>query len=212
MRKNLTIFCGLALSLCMAGSALAQNANAFYKIDTDLTTVGYQETSKPMVKDIGATKLVGFALYAQEWQNAKGFTVKFEWDGAKASFRSTSSTKIDLDELNINGVAQTPATEQNILGGSLISAGETNSTGVYSISWAQGGGAAATSPTGLIYFAVFRTSDTFKTEDLLSIKCSVTVADENGVERFLGYRYFNVNQVDVKESTWGNVKSQFKDF
>lgn len=212
MRKNLTIFCLVALGLFWVGAAFAEfNANAYFKIDTDLATKGYQET-QPKVTGIGATKQIGFAVYAQAWENAKGFAIKMEWDGAKATFRSASGTKITDDEITINGATLTPPAEDNILGTSLISAGETNTAGVYGISWAQQGGTAATTPTGLVYFAVLRTTDTFKTTDVLSVKVSLTVADETGAERFLGYRYFNVNQVAVKDASWGDVKNQFKNF
>lgn len=212
MRKSLTIFCGLALSMFLVGNAFAQNANAYFKIDTNLKTVGYQDTSLPTVTGIGATKNVAFAIYGLQLEDVAGVKVTFEWDGAKATFRPTSSgVKIIDDPLNINGIDQTPAAETGVLGSSVINAGEKSDPGLYTVSFARQG--AGTTPTsGLLYYAFFRTADTFKTGDQLSIKASVTISNSSGKERDLGTRYFVVNQVDVKSETWGNVKSQFKNF
>lgn len=213
MRKNLTILFVVALGLFWVGFAFAQsNANAYFKLDVDLATKGFQDV-QPAVTNIGATTQVGFAVYSQAWDNAKGFTVKFEWDAAKATFRdTTSNTKIVDDPITINGKTITPPAEANILVGTMGNSGLTNTDGLYTNSYFLQGGSAATTAVGLIYFAVFRTASTFKTSDVLSIKASVTVSDDKGVERFLGTRYFNVNQVAVKDATWGDVKNKFKDF
>ncbi|MHB9027329.1 MAG: hypothetical protein ACYC9O_01020 [Candidatus Latescibacterota bacterium] len=212
MRKNLTIFCGLALSVLLAGNAFAQNAGAYYKMDTDLKVVGYQEASKPYVTGIGATKNVGFGIYGLALEDVAGVKVTFEWDGGKATFRpSNSGAKIVDDEMTINGATQTPAAETGVLGSSTISAGEKNEAGFYTISLARQG-SGTTPASGLLYFAVFRTADTFKVGDQLAIKATVSISNAAGVERLLGTRYFVVNQVDVKSATWGEVKSQFKNF
>jgi len=212
MRKNLTIFCVLALSLFLVGNALAQNASAYFKIDTDLKTVGYQEASKPYVTGIGATKLVGFGMYGLALEDVAGVTVLFEWEGAKATFRTSSSGgKIIDDSMDINGATQIPAAETGVLGASTISAGEKNEPGLYTVSLARQG-AGTTPASGLLYFAVFRTADTFKVGDQLAIKATVDISSAAGKTRTLGTRYFVVNQVDVKSATWGEVKSQFKDF
>jgi hypothetical protein len=212
MRKILTIFCVLALAFLYVGNALAQNANAYFKIDTDLKTKGYQDTSKPYVVGIGATKMVGFGMYGLGLEDVAGVKVTFEWDGAKATYRTTQSgAKIIDDPLDINGSTQTPAAETGVLGSTTINAGEKNETGLYTISVARQG-AGTTAATGLLYFAVFRTADTFKVGDQLAIKASVSISNAAGKERDLGTRYFVVNQVDVKSATWGDVKSQFKNF
>ncbi len=212
MRKNLTIFCIVALGLFWVGAAFAFNENAYFKIDTDLKTKGYQET-QPKISGIGATKQIGFAIYSQAWDNAKGFTVRLEWDAAKAEYRVTKSgANIVDDEIDVNGSVFTPPAEANTLVGTIGSAAETNTAGLYENSFYLQGGTASTTPVGLVYFAVLRTLSTFKTTDVLSVKASVTVSDEGGNERFLGYRYFNVNQVAVKDATWGDVKTQFKNF
>lgn len=216
MRKNLTIFCIVALGLFWVGAAFAvNNTNAYFKLDVNLTTTGYQEGT-PVVTGIEGQKQVGFAIYSQAWDNSKGFTVKFEWDSTKAEFRATKSGAAIIDDsIDINGVTITPPAENNILfgtGGSIASAAETNQPGLYTNSFYLQGGTASTTAVGLVYLAVLRTLTTFKTTDLLTVKASVTVSDENGVEKFLGYRYFNVNSVGVENSTWGSVKEKFKDF
>jgi len=213
MRKSLTIFCVVALGLLWVGTAFAAfNMNAYFKLDANLATKGFQE-AQPTVTGIGATKQVGFAIYSQGWDNSKGFTVKFEWDSTKADFRDTKSgIKIIDDPIEINGPTITPPAESNILVGTTGSANEKNLTGSYENSFYLQGGSAATTAVGLVYFAVFRTSSTFKTTDQLSIAASVTVADEKGSEKFLGTRYFNVNPVAVKNVNWGDVKSQFKNY
>ncbi len=211
MRKNLTFFCGLALSLCLAGSAVAQNASSYFMIDTDLTTAGYQSTSMASVKDIGASKLVGFAIYGLSLENVAGYTITFEWDATKAEFREGSSgADMADDDVTINGSSITLAAEGNAMG-AFIESPATSETGKYSKSIARQG-AGATPGEGLFYYGVFRTSSSFTTEDTFNIKVSVEIMDSDLNRKFIGYRYFNVNQVAVKNATWGDVKSQFKDF
>jgi len=213
MRKISAILGTMLLTFFLANSAIAQsNLNAYFAIDTDLATSGFQ-TSPQAVTGIGPTAQIGFALYSQAWDSAKGFTVHFEWDGALATFRTSSSPDMTDNDITINGAAITPPVETNIIGASRISAGEINSTGKYEISQAQQGGTASTTAVGLIYFLVLRTVSTFNTSTPLTVAASVTVADANAATRFLGTRYFYVNQeIDVKTSSWGEVKKQFKDF
>ena len=213
MKKFSAVICVIFLSFVFANAVFAQlNSNAYFLIDNNLTTVGYQGLSD--VKDIGATARVGFALYAKQWENSKGLTLTFEWDSTKAEFRASNSmTSIVDDEMTVNGATFTPPKEDNILAGALISSGVKDEAGYYTISYAKQGGDASKAAEGLIYFAVFRTAANFAKTSTLSIKASVTVADENGSTRFLGTRYFHVNQsVDVKSATWKEVKEQFKDF
>ncbi len=202
------------LTVFIANSVFAQNnASSYFLIDTDLAIAGYQGSSD--VLEIGGREKVGFALYAKQWENAKGLTVLFEWDGTKAEFRSgDSSTDIVDDDMTINGIDYEPlADEENILGTGLLVAGEQSAEGSYENNYAMAGGDAKTTPEGLIFFAVFRTDTDFQITDTVTIKASVTVSDEDGKARFLGTRFFHVNApVDVKPATWKEVKDQFKDF
>jgi hypothetical protein len=54
------------------------------------------------------------------------------------------------------------------------------------------GGGIPITPGGLIYFAVFRTSAAFTERDTLSIRTTVKLADENGMEKDLGVRFFSI--------------------
>lgn len=213
MKKISVFICIIFLSVFFAGTVFAANENAYFLLDTDLATAGYQGMGEVM--DIGGTTKVGFAIYAKGWDNSAGLIVKFEWDGTKAEFRgSDSTTDMVDDELTVNGADEiTLAEEDNILAASLISSGVQDTDGFYTIAYARSGGGKSEAAEGLIYLAVFRTADTFKITDALTIKASVTVADDAGNERFLGTRYFHVNvSVGVEEATWGEVKKQYKDF
>jgi len=213
MKKISAVICIIFLSLLFVNTVFAQNnANAYFLVDTDLVTEGYQGMSEVM--EIGGKARVGFALYAKQWENSKGFTVTFEWDATKAEFRSgDSAAEMVDDDMTVNGAEITLAEEANILAASLIEAGKRDEEGFFTNSYAQQGGDASTAAEGLIYLAVFRTLETFQPSDALTVKASVTVADEVGNTRFLGTRYFHVNMsVDVKNATWKEVKEQFKDF
>jgi len=212
MRKNLTIFCVLALSLFMASFAFGEsNASAYFMLDKDIKTAGYQE-GNTNVGGIGANANVAVAVYAMACDNLKGFTIKLEWDSTKAAFRSSSGTAILIeDTTTINGVSIDAADEPNPLGSGILTAGETNTAGMYEVSKA-GTGATVTASPALLYYAAFKTAATFSASSTLSVKVSVTVSDDKGVSKFLGYRFFNINSVAVKNQSWGEVKSQFKDF
>ena len=211
MKKISVVFCILFLSVFVAGTVLAENENAYFLLDTDVVTTGYQGMGDVM--DIGSRQQVGFAIHAINTTNISGLTVKFEWDGTKAEFRGNSSmvSMID-DDMNINGADVVLAEEHNILNGSPIEAGVQDTEGFYTASYASTQGASKMTE-GLIFLAVFRTADGFETTDAVTIKASVTVSDENGNARFLGTRHFHVNTpVSVEDATWGEVKKQYKDF
>lgn len=220
MRKNLTIFCVLMLSLFLAGSAFAiNNANAYYMLDKNLATAGYQEGTT-VVEEIGGSANVGFTIYAFVWDNARAYRIKFEWDAVKASFKTTgfpaSSTSIvDQEGLTINGASNvTVPNEDNIFGADIAPSPATTGTGSYEITYAKTGGGPATSLAegSLLYYAVFKTVAGFTTGDGFAVKVSVVVLDDNAVEKSLGTRYFYISAVAVKKSTWGSVKEIFKDF
>ena len=197
----------------MASMAVAQtNKSAYFLLDYDLEASGYQGPTDLL--GIGGRELVGFALYARQWENAKGFTVEFTWDPAYAEFRSnTSAPSIVDDEYDINGTeGLIPDNEDNILGNELITSGLTDDEGYYTNSYAMSGGDAVNGD-GLVYFAVFRTVEDLDTETRFAIKAEVTVADASSQTRYLGERTFFVNgTVDVKDATWGEFKKQYSDF
>ena len=213
MRKYLTIFCVFALSFFMVGYAFGENnANAYFKIDKNIATAGYQDDNSS-VKGIAANANVGLAIYAQAADNLKGFTVKLEYDADKAALRTATGPNVLVeDTTTINGVSIDSAAETNMLGSSLMSPGAITGTGTYEVSYAMQGGDAVTTPSGLLYYCLFKTASTFNTDTTLTVKVSVRVADQNGVEKDLGYRFFNVGPVAVQSQSWGKVKSQFKDF
>jgi hypothetical protein len=215
MRKISAVLGTMLLTFFLASPVMAQfNQNAYFLLDWDLATKGFVTSTTPIL-NIGPTTKVGFKVYSQAWDDAKGWTVHFEWDSTKAEFMKTNAGPGAFnDVLTVNGASITPPAEDNIIGNSVLSAGEINTPGVYEISYAQQGTvAAAKNPVGLVYFAVLRTLATFKTTDALTVAASVTVVDETAKTRFLGTRYFKVNQaIDVKNSSWGAVKKQFKDF
>jgi len=213
MKKLSAVICLLFLFVFLTGTAFAQkNANAYFLLDTDLVTAGYQGMGE--VLDVGAKAKVGFAIYAKQWEESKGFTILFEWDGTKAEYRaSESGVDIVDNDITVNGAAITLAEEKNILGGSTITAGTRDETGLYTNAYALSGGSAATAAEGLVFLGIFRTLDGFLSTSTLTIKASVTVSDASGNTRFLGTRFFHVNMsVDVKPATWKEVKEQFKDF
>jgi len=211
MKKISVVFCILFLSTIIAGSVFAENENAYFMLDTDVATEGYQGLAD--VVDIGSRQQVGFAIHAINTTSVSGITVKFEWEGTKAEFRGNSSmvNMVD-DDMNINGADIVLAEEHNILNGSPIEAGVVDTEGFYTASYASTEGA-STAAEGLMFLAVFRTADGFEKTDSFTINASVTVADADGNERFLGTRYFHVNiPVSVEDATWGEVKQQYKDF
>ncbi len=215
MKKISVVFCILFLSVFIAGTVFAENENAYFLLDTEVTTAGYQGLGDVM--DIGSRQQVGFAIHGINLTNVAGLTVKFEWDGTKADFRGNSSmTSMIDDDMNINGADVILAEEDNVIPGSPIEAGVVDSEGFYTSSYAGTSGAYTAevgAPEQLIFLAVFRTVDGFTAEDTVTIAASVTVADANGNERFLGTRHFHVNtSVSVEDATWGEVKKQYKDF
>jgi hypothetical protein len=214
MKKITAVICVLFLAAFFAVSAFAQsNASSYFMLDTDLTTAGYQGMGE--VLEIGAGIDVAFGIYAMQIEGIKGFTVKFEFDPTKASFRDRDSgTVIFDDDVEYNGAAEiTMAEEANIMVGTIGTSPVTSPEGEYSAAYFIQGDGGSETAAGLIYLAVLRTGADFKVTDALTVKASLTVGDSDGNERFLGTRYFHVNQsVDVKPATWKEVKDQFKDF
>jgi hypothetical protein len=214
MNKITAVICVVLISAFFAGAAYSQSTNgsAYFMLDTDLVTAGYQGMGGVM--DIGASTEVGFAIYGMQIDSIKGIEVKFEWDAAKAEFRDRDSgEEIFDDTVDINGSEITLAEESNILVGTIGSSPITDTDGEFAAAYFIQGAGGSETDSGLLYFAVFRTAADFQTTDQLTIKASVKVSDPDGNERNLGTRYFLVNaSVDVKPATWKEVKEQFKDF
>jgi hypothetical protein len=174
---------------------LLNNLNAGFALDANLRTAGNQGLES--IESVGGSMNLGFALYAKDWENARGFTVTFSWDSKKADFRaSSSSTAITNDQLTMNGDTFTPAAETNILGTSFLGAGEVNLPGNYTKSFAlTGGNPPAGNLNGFLYLGVFRTAATFASSDSLSIRANVKMADDKGVVKDLGLKFFTTQGV-----------------
>lgn len=207
MKKSLVVFFVLIL---VAFSALAQdNKLAFFAIDSDLTTTGFQGGS--VVKGIGGGKRVGFAVYVKNVDQLRTISVDFTWDSTKAAYSGDSGASIDLDERNVNG-ADITLSEENALG-SPSGVGEVNEAGNYAITVAKlGGDAVVSTDYVLAYLLVLKTDAAFTTSDSFGITAKISVLNDGGVEKKLGERSFYVNGVvAVEPSTWGKIKNLFKD-
>ena len=215
MRKRLIVFFVLACAVMLASVGNAQNNNqAVFGIDSDLTAVGLQ--GGRVVRGIGPSTDVGFAVYVKNVDAFFGYMIDITWDGTKASLRDRDSgTEIFEDTVSINGADNVAlAAEGNILGSDILSIGEVNETSHYSNQYAkQGGEAVASSDYGLLYILVLRTAATFTTDDRFAVTVKLTAANKEAVAKDLGELTFYVNGgVDVKSSTWGEIKKQYKDF
>ena len=214
MRKKIIVFFVLAFTVAFTSVGFAQNnAQGVFAIDSDLATQGYQ--GGRVVRDIGDSQDVGFAVYVKNVDAFFGFQIEATWDGTKAEYRDRDSgTEVFDDAVNINGADVALAAEGNILGAEILSIGEVSEEGRYFNQFAkQGGEAVASDAFGLIYFVVLRTAATFTTEDRFAVSVKVTASNEGAVPKDLGELIFYVNGgVDVKPSTWGEIKKQFEDF
>lgn len=210
MKKVSVAILVLTLSLLMATFANAQqNKLAFFDIDANIGTAGFQ--GGRIVEGIGASARVGFAVYVKNVDQLRTISLDVTWNGAQASMVSESGYGIDIDDRVVNGGSIT-LSEDNVLGdvsGIVVA----NETGRYAVDFAKlGGTAVATTDYGLVYCFVLRTVDTFKTSDSMTVNVKVKALNDSGVSKDLGTRDFYVNgAVDVKTSTWGEIKSQFKD-
>jgi len=212
MRKSLVAIFVLVLAVSLTVTAFAQeNKLAFFAIDSDLGTAGYQ--GGRVVDGIGGGKRVGFAIYVKNVDQLRSVVVDFTWDGEKAARSgSDSGFNIDLDDRNVNGVDVT-ASEENVLGSSVSGVGEVDEAGHYTITFAKlGGDAVATTDFGLVYCLILKTASDFTTDDSFAVTAKVSVLNDAGIQKELGQADFYVNgAVDVKTSTWGEIKSQFRD-
>lgn len=199
----------LILALSMATFASAQmNKLAYFDIDADIATDGFQ--GGKVITGIDGGDRVGFAVYVKNTDQLRGYTVTFTWDGAKAENTGDSGPAIDLDR-DING-EEISRTEDNALG-DVAGLGEIDEAGKYEITYSKlGGDALASTDFGLLYCLVLKAAADFTTGDSIEVKASISAINDAGEIKSLGTRSFYVNEgVDVKTSSWGEIKSQFKD-
>jgi len=200
----------LTLSLMMATFAFAQqNKLAFFDIDADLGAAGFQ--GGRVVNDIGGGERAGFAIYVKNVDQLRTVSLDISWDGTKATRAGESGYGIDIDDRTVNGASIT-LSEASAMG-DVSGIVNVNEAGHYAEDYAKlGGTAVATTDYGLVYCFVLRTVDGFTTDDSIAVTVKVKVLNDAGIEKDLGQRDFYVNgAVDVKTSTWGEIKSQFKD-
>ena len=214
MKKIYYVVFIISLAMLVSAPVFAQSLNgqSIFLIDTDLTQAGFQGFESP--GGIGAGELVGFAVYVNKIDELRAFNIDVTWDPSLASRDSDSDAIIEEDTVTINGQEITLAAEDNILG--VISGlGEVKEDGHYSNDYAKlGGDAVVQEDFGLLYYFVLKTSSSFTTSTSLIVPVKITIVNELGVKRYIGQRYFYVNgaPTDVQESTWGELKNQFKDF
>jgi len=214
MKKIVVIFFVLVLSLLVVTLAFAQdNKLAYFKIDSDIGTAGFQ--GGYLVENIGGGERVGFAIYVKNVDQLRTCCVDFTWEGSKATFSSDSGFSIELDERKVNG-AEVTLSEDSVLaldGSGVSGAGEVSETGHYAIDFTKmGADAVVTTEYGLIYLFVLKTETGFTTSDSFAVTAKVAVLNDSGIRKEIGKRNFYVNgAVDVETSTWGEIKNQFKD-
>lgn len=218
MKKTFVVIFMILLGVLVAAPAFAQTANgsAVFMIDTYLEQAGYQNDGF-LVNGIGASQTVGFGIFVRNVNPVRSFNIDVTWDGNLADLSTKSATSIAADDVTINGNAITLGETANLLGDPTKGPGEVKETGHYYGAYAKFGGDEVVSVDyGLLYFFALKTKATFLTSDKLAVAVKTTIGWTTGGvgSRYLGQRYFYVNPgiVDVKNSSWGKIKSQFKDF
>jgi hypothetical protein len=211
MKRVLILFCAALIFVSVSAGAFAQQNNlAFFMIDSNVDEAGFQGGS--LATGIGPDQLVGFTVYVKNTDQLRGFEIDVTWEGAKATWRSTSGPSTESDDINMNGADISLPDEENVLG-SVSGLGEVKEDGHYYINYAKlGGNAVATSEYGMLFFVMLKTAATFTTDQDLMVTAAVTALNDGGIKKYLGVRTLYVNgETDVKSSTWGEIKSQFKD-
>lgn len=218
MKKTFVVIFMILLGVFVSSPVFAQatNGSAVFMIDTNLETAGYQSVDVP-VNAIGASQTVGFGIFVGKVNPVRSFNIDVTWDGALADLSTKSATSIAADDVTINGKAITLGETANMLGDPTKGPGEVKETGHYYGAYAKFGGDEVVSVDyGLLYFFALKTKATFTATDKLAVAVKTTIGWTTGGvgSRYLGQRYFYVNPgiVDVKNSSWGKIKSQFKDF
>lgn len=214
LKKLLLVIFILSLSSTVATAAVV-NEMAQFRIDTDLTQAGYQTSDA--VLNVPASGLVGFAVYVNNVESFRSFEIDITWDAASATSDFSSAEYIEAGDLAINGKDIKVAGEDNILGEPSKVLGELKEDGHYYVNFTSSNAnevSISANSWGLIYFMTLKLSDTAK--DLaVTVKSSIGTAEKGGSFIYLGQLQFYVNKevpVEVKESTWGEIKRKFKDF
>ena len=219
MKKTLVVIFALAFVLAVSSFAMAQeNKLAIFQIDTVLNTAGLQGGSS--ASGIGPDEYVGFAVYVKNFDQLRAFDLDIKWDSAKAAVGTVmgamlSSPEILSYETKINGQTITLAADANTLGTVDKSPGEIKEDGHYFVKYAKlGGDAGVSEDYGLIFAFVLKTASTFTSATPLEVEVSVKLDNNAALKKDCGTRSFYVNggPTGVKSSTWGEIKSQFKDF
>ena len=216
MKKVLYVIFVISLSIFVSTAVFAESLNgrSIFMIDTDLAQAGYQGFTSPT--GIEAGQYVGFAIYVGRVDVLKSFNVDMTWDADMASRYKDSGALIEEDDVTINGEEISLPEEANMLGDVTMGPGEVKEDGHYYAAYGKfTGDAVAQEDFGLLYYFVLKTSDSFSTSKALIVTAKVTIGS-GGAEapRYIGQRYFYVNSAgtDVQDSTWGEIKNQFKDF
>ncbi len=215
VRKISFVIFIISFALFASAPVFAQSLNgqSIFMIDSDLAQIGYQGFTTPT--GIGPEEFVGFAVYAGNVDRLESFKVDVTWDPALASRDRDSDVLIFEDTITVNGQEITLAEEINILGEDPVSLSQIKEDGHYYGEFGRTGDAIVQEEFVLLYFILLETSASFSTDTSLVVTVKVTIGS-GGAEapRYIGQRYFNVNGIspDVKDSTWGELKNQFKDF
>ena len=213
MKKSIAVIFVLILSFIFVSTAIAQdNKLAFFKLDSDITTPGFQGGS--VVSGIGEKDEIAFAIFVKNYDQLRGYTIELTWPTGKADMRSASGSEIAGDDYEVNGQEEVEIDDEVNVLGTVTGIPEVDEDGHFKASFAKlGGDAGVSSDYGLVYFANLKTVTGFTTDDSFAVVAKVSITNDSGIVKYVGERTFYVNGgVDVKTSTWGNVKNQFKDF
>lgn len=217
MKKTFAVIFMILMGVIVSAPAFAADTNgsAIFKIDTNLAQAGFQGDDLK-VNGIGASQTVGFGIFVKDVNPIRSFNIDVTWDGALADISTKCATSIAADDITINGSAITLGETANLLGDPTKGPGEVKETGHYYGSYAKfGGDEVVSTDYGLLYFFALKTKATFVSEKMaVAVKTTIGWTTGGVGSRYLGQRYFYVNPgvVDVKNSSWGKIKSQFKDF
>jgi len=209
MKKTIVVVFVLTLALTLSSFAFAgENKLAFFKIDSDIATEGFQGGS--FVNGIDGGDRVGFAVYVKNVDELRTCSIDVTWESSKATLASETGKSIDIDDRNVNGV-DVSLSEDSVV--AFLDIVDINEAGHYKVDLAKDGpGALSTTEYGLVYVLVLKTETSFTVNDDMVISVKVSLQNESQHEKDLGERLFYVNSgVSVKTSTWGEIKKQFKD-